>query len=429
MIAKFNFQKTPQECQKKYYNLVRTYKSSQVRANSVKFPYFEDVDEILNVKTEIFVDPEVEKEFRELQVLKQQSSQNNSSKKEVTKVIDAEEPPEIIDKKDIWSIKETEILIELYKKHKDGLGKHNWNLISVELRNLGFNKEPRKCMKKIFNLRRTYKKIISKGKEGTARFPFVRKLDEIFGKPLDHKEEDADEEDISYIYSDDDGLNEWSDHEIQELIKAISQVKSLYSFSLDQPEFWETISAILVDSGVDRNSVECDNEFQELVNVFEKSKINGSSSHFSYFEDLEKVLAISNNEEITNIEFLDAELLPDTSLDQVEIDLQSFNTTEDTSSHSKDKITTIWKPSQTLNLISLFYQHKDIIEDENDKWYLISEHLHKSPEDCKIKWKSLLDRGKLVFKGVLDEVHAPYYGTLIDFFGESLFKEEKEKGT
>lgn len=406
----------------------------------------------------MFVDPELENELKEVEKMYGGAIRAVRKEKKATITDEPEFSEASTDRKEIWQQRETELVIEIYKKYKDALGKNKtgWNLISDELKSFGYFKDARKCMKKMFNLRRTYKKILMKGKEDKTRFPFMASLKDIFGKSLENiklefKEESEDEmvaeEEEIYEYTEDikDDLNvEWTNDEIQFLLNSYSQVKNSYTYDYNQTQsdFWEVISSLLEESGYNRSSFECEQKFQELITVYQKSAVGGSSStHFEYFDELEKLLIVPHEEDTedeneSTIEFVGSDLIlaeiPEEegqqqltmTVDEIVEPQTETNISEDSAEPENSAITSIWRPSETRQLISLCKQYHDA----ENKWLIISEVLQKSISDCQNKWKMLVDSGRAVFKGKLEEENAKYYNVLLELFGESFFKDPKGKG-
>lgn len=432
--------------------MIRSYKKCLSRdgaKKTQKFPYFDALNELSSSNIEYSMEAGVEEEIKSL-------SGNTLVKKQDVS-IEAEDSDSFlllpVQEKDQWTEQETFSLIEVYKKTKDSIGKVKlyWEIVANELSKIGISKDPKKCMKKLFNLRRTYKKFQEKGKMGSNRFPFMDNLREVFGNSLMFKQE----EDGEIIFGEivDSAFIEevlWSDEEIRLLLICYAQVKAS-NYQSKSDVFWELLSAQMGESGVGRSAYECEQKVKGLISSYERSKIEGSFHQFPYYEEIEQLFGLEDEEE--EVEYLESDFLiphqnsePQNSeepkieqkimkLQEQPIELDEFSEDppvvevppNEACPSNSQPFNSIWKPSQTVYLLNCMENYEKM-EDEEEKWKLLALQLKKDQTDVKNKWESLVKSGRLVFKERMDKAQFPYYSYMLELFGEDLFQEKSGNG-
>lgn len=170
-LARRNIFKSPEKCQCKWKNLIRTYKAAKERNSFNRFHYFRAVDDLMNGRQLVLSDTDSEIEScDELILASIENGKLNSKEME----------------KESWSRRETIKFLKIFQENKYQIDNKNCSqeqlmkYISSELSKNGINKTPGKCLIKWKNLQRSYKRILDKDKSMTIqRFKYFNEVDDL----------------------------------------------------------------------------------------------------------------------------------------------------------------------------------------------------------------------------------------------------------
>ncbi|KAJ8939455.1 hypothetical protein NQ318_023081 [Aromia moschata] len=424
-LAQQNIHKSAEKCAEKWKNLKRTYKSASERPSiPTRFQYLEEMQNIFN-NTEVVVsdsDADGEREVKYDPELDQ------------SHVTSVEETVE----KESWSRYETLKLLKCFQKHKGlkhkyATDKKFWAAIAAELTKDNIQKLPEKCATKWKNLYRSYKKNIDKSSV-PVRFQYFQEVSDVLNDIELEDVELIDDVDFEKVLDPeqfkcsitDKGNNQtkfkdiasWSADETLKLIKAYKKHKHRFKMCPSKKYVWAIIVSELAKEGVHRDIEKCENKWKGLLRSFRRGMECGESPRFYFYDQISDVLndgAINEGEVSTtqNDTYEDTEFLSNGDQDMENNEYISENegveegenmsyeqiiiqTEPDQLSETDDS--KYWSYNETSALLKAYASRKNNIKElrrNNQLWEGISQELashnmHKSPENCEKKWKSML---------------------------------------